>query len=542
MGQRPHIVILGGGFVAMGAMKKLRPAIRRREIDVTVIDRENYKCYHGWVAEFLVGRVGPSNLLNSHRRMFRGARVMAAEVDQIDLARQRVSVTRAFGGVREHVAYDHLIIGLGSVDNLDVYPGLVEHAFKLKTYDDCFRLRTHILTMFEMAEHERDPLERQRLLTFFIAGGGYAGSEVAGEIADHATQLCSREYRGVNRAEVRVVIVHPGSAILPELAGPDETPRHPQLVQYATRHLTDLGVEIITNTYVSSASPNEVRLSNGDRVPTHTIISAVGTVAPPVFADLDVPKDRRGRLAPSANLRVGDFDNVYAGGDAAAVPRPSGGMCPTQALYARAHGILAATNILRSMRSESPLEFSWEAIGQGVPLGRRKAVAELKGIPLKGTLAWAILKCFLVYYTPTWDRRVRLVGDWTATALTGRDIIENSVADADDYELRHHLYQAGEVISREGRVDHFVHVIVEGQVELVHAAEGGEEVVGALGPGDHFGQTWRDHAITETARATTRVRTVTLRADQTRDIQRVMAHLHDLVATTPAEAVAAESN
>lgn len=531
MSKRPHIVILGGGYVGIGAIKVLRSAIRRREVDVTVIDRENYKCYHGWVAEFVVGRVGPSNLLNSNRRIYRGAKLVLAEIEGIDVDDQTVAVSRNFGGIRDTISYDHLIIALGSVDNLEMYPGLVEHAFKLKTYDDCFRLRTHLITMFEMAEQESDPVERRRLLTFFIAGGGYAGAEVAGEIAEHATRLCAKEYRGIDRSEVRVVLVHPDRTILPELMGPDEeAPRHPGLVAYATKWLQRQGVEVLTQSRVSAASPNEVSLSTGERVPTHTIISAVGTSAPPLIAHADFPKDARGRLAPDAFLRLGDRGNIWTGGDCAAVRRPSGGLCPHQALYARNHGITAGRNILRTVRGEALQPFEWEAIGQGVPLGGRKAVGELKGIPVKGTFAWALMKCFLVYYTPTWDRRLRLLADWALAGIIGRDVVDNSVADSDDYEMRHHLYQAGEIISREGRLDRYVHVIVEGEVELLHGSNGHEVVFQTLGPGQHFGQVWRDHTMSESARAKGTVRTVTLRADQTRDIQRLMAHLQELVA------------
>lgn len=535
----PHVVIVGGGFVAIGAMTVLRPAIRRGQVRVTVIDRENYKCFHGVIAEVLVGRVSPMHALNPTRRMFKGAKLHLAEVESIDVAARTVRTARCIDGLRQDLAYDHLVLGLGSVDNLAVYPGLAEHAFKLKTYDDSFRLRSHILTMFETAEIESDPGERRRLLTFFVAGGGYAGTEVAAEIAALTATLAGKEYPHVRREDCRVVLVHPGATILPELYGtPEAARRHPELVDFATKHVAGLGVEILTNTYVVAASPNEVSLSNGDRVPTRTIISAVGTKASPVVAALPVDTDTRGRVIVDDRLRVAGAENVWAAGDCAAVPHIRGGLCPPQALYARAGGVLIGHSVLGAQRGEAPGRFRYRPIGQGVPLGNQTAVAELRGIELKGTFPWLLLKSLLLYYTPSWDRRLRLAADWLITAIVGRDLVESSVADADDYELSHHRYQPGEVILKEGRSDRYTHVVLEGEVELLHGTNGAETVVATVGKGAQFGHAWAATDVAESARAKGVVETVAVRADQSRDLQRLMAHLQQLAAPDSAGEVA----
>ena len=529
MSGAPHVVIVGGGYVAIGAILRLRPAIRRGEVRVTVVDRENYKCFHGVMAELLVGRIAPTHALSPARRVFKDAKLYLAEVDSINLGTRTVATSRQVDGLRQDLVFDHLIIGLGSTDNLNAYPGLAEHAFKLKTYDDCFRLRSHILTMFEMASIEPDEAERRRLLTFFVAGGGYAGTEVAAEIAELASALCGNEYPDVRHDECRVVLVHPGSTILPELYGtPEAARRHPRLVEFATTHVRGLGVEVITDTFVTAASANEVSLSDGQRVATRTIISAVGTKPAPVLEPLDVPKDERGRLLVDDRLRVGGAEGVWAAGDCAAVPFIRGGFCPPQALYARAGGMRIATNILGGLKGEPPRRFSYQAIGQGVPLGAKTAVAELRGVELKGLLPWLMLKSLLLYYTPSWDRRLRLAADWAITAVVGRDLVESSIADADDYELRHHLYQPGEVILKEGRFDRYLHVILEGEVELLRGVDGSEEVVETLGPGGQFGNQWREPDVPESARAVGVVKTVAVRADQTRDVQRLMSHLQEV--------------
>ena len=213
--------------------------------------------------------------------------------------------------------------------------------------------------MFELADIERDPAERRRLLTFFVAGGGYAGTEIAGELADFVRLLTKREYSGIRRDECRVVLVHPGPTLLPELYGSQSTEgqgrgkSYAKLVEYATRHARKLGVELLLETRVAGATPLEVYLSNGEHVPTRTIVSAVGTKAPPLFDTIELPRDERGRVRTDACLRVEGFENVWAGGDCAAVPHPDGGTCPPVGIYALKHGARIGKNLRRVARGQA---------------------------------------------------------------------------------------------------------------------------------------------------------------------------------------------
>ena len=172
----------------------------------------------------------------------------SARSRSIDLEGKRAVVARHLDGHRTEVTWDHVVLSLGVADRTDAYPGLVEHAFRLREYRECFRLKNHIITMFEQAEIEEDPEERRRLLTFFVAGGGYAGTEVIGELSDFARRLTSREYPRVRYDECRFVLVHPGPTILPELYGDDGTgaKAHPKLVEFADQWMRKLGVEVRT--------------------------------------------------------------------------------------------------------------------------------------------------------------------------------------------------------------------------------------------------------------------------------------------------------
>ena len=162
--------MLGGGYVAITLAPALRPAIRAGELTATVVSRTNFQLFHGFTGEMLTGRVGPGNTLSPARRVFRPAGVHVAKIERIDVERKVVTTSRRLDGARFELSYDHAVLALGTSDNFDAYPGLAEHSFKLKTFDDCFRLRNHIITMLELADIEDDPEERGRLLTFFVAG------------------------------------------------------------------------------------------------------------------------------------------------------------------------------------------------------------------------------------------------------------------------------------------------------------------------------------------------------------------------------------
>jgi NADH dehydrogenase len=452
--------------------------------------------------------------------------VHVAEIQKVDLANRQVTTARSIDGARTTLSYDHLVVCLGTRDRSEAYPGLAEHAFRLKAYEDCLALRNHMIEMFELADIEKDPEERRRLLTFFIAGGGYAGTELAGELADLSRLLTKKEYKGIRREECRYVLVHPGPTILPELYGSDGTgpEAHPKLVEAGMRRMRKLGVEVLVNTRVEAATPNEVLLSNGDRIPTRTIISAVGMEPQPIVEQLDLPKDDQGRIVTDEFCRVQGYEDIWAGGDCAAVPLPKhpDATCPSVAIYAMKQGHKIGKNLVRVEEGKPPKPFTYPGIGQGASVGRRYAVAELKGIEIKGFPAWIIWRVLLTYYFPTWDRRLRLMTDWLIWPIVGRDIVELRGSRADEYDIRHNIFQPGEVIAQEERTGKYIHVIVEGEVELLLQQDGMEQVLDTLGPGDHFGTRWLESFEMESARAKTLVRTVALRRDQAPGLQALL--------------------
>ena len=256
----------------------------------------------------VTGRILPSTVLNPGRRVFAPASLHVAEIESIDVEARTVVTSRRLDGARFELEYDRAVVCVGSGENLEAYPGLAEHAFRLKSFHDCFRLKNHIVEMLELADIETDPEERRRLLTFFVAGGGFSGTELAGELADLMRRLTKREYPGIAREECRVLVVHPGPTLLPELYGSQNTERaersYPRLVEYAMNHARKLGVELMLETKVVGVTPGEVYLSNGEHVPTRTIVSAVGSKPWPLLDQIPVPA-RRARTARHGRVPAG---------------------------------------------------------------------------------------------------------------------------------------------------------------------------------------------------------------------------------------------
>jgi NADH:ubiquinone reductase (H+-translocating) len=410
---------VGGGWVAVKLVRSLRPALWRGRAELTVVSRDNFHTVHGLIGEMLTGKIQPQQIIAPTRRVFRPARFFNAEVEAIDPAARTVTATRSLDGRQYVLPYDHLVIGVGVVDDLSRYPGIAEHTTRLKTFWDCFKARSHLFTMLELAEIEPEAEERRRLLTFVLAGGNYAGVEIACDLADFLRLMARTDYRQLRLEEARVVIVHGGEQILPELGK-----SFPGLVRYAARRLKHLRVEVRLETRVAAATPDEVVLSSGERIPTRTIISCSGVAASPLLDRLPFPKDERGRIITDRFLRVGGAANVWAAGDCAAVPHPRGGSCPQLAHYAATGGTQIARNIRRLLAGREPRPYRFAGLGEACSLGHRCAVAQMAGIPLTGFPAWLGWRIIVLsMFMPSWGRRVRLLFDWFATPLLGREIV-----------------------------------------------------------------------------------------------------------------------
>jgi NADH dehydrogenase len=499
MSKPTRVVCLGGGWVALYLSRALRRAIKRGQIELTVVSRDNYSTVHGLIAEMLTCKVQPQQINASVRELIAPAHLHNAEIESVDVKGKSLLTHRSLDGRPHTLPYDHLVVGVGSVEDLSRYAGIAEHTFPLKTFANCCRLRNHLLSVLEMAAIETNPEERRRLLTFVVAGGNYAGVEVACDLVDYFRVLTRKKYPELTFEHFRVVLLEIGPSILPELAG-----RHPHLVRTAIKQVARLRVDVRLNTALGAATADDAVLQSGERIPTRTIITCTGMRPSPLLEQFPFAKDKRGRLETDVNCRVKEAQNVWAGGDCAAVPHPDGGTCPPLAHYAQKAGLNIGANILRSLEGKRLKRYSFSGLGEACTLGHGYAIAHMKGIPACGWFGWIGWRFIvLTMFVPCWKRRVRLMFDWLLTMLLGRDIVNPKT---DEHPgISHVLYEPGQLIVAPDDTRQFHYLIESGEVEFVANAGGSESIHTTLKPGQYFGygtRTLNVHCI----RARTRVR------------------------------------
>jgi NADH:ubiquinone reductase (H+-translocating) len=350
-----------------------------------------------------------------------------------------------------------------------------------------------------MASIETNPEERRRLLTFVVAGGNYAGIEVACDLVDYFRFLTRRRYPELKLQKFRVVLVEAGPRILPELGK-----RHPYLVGYAEKRVQRLGLEVHLNTVLQAATVEEAVLRSGERIPTRTIITCTGMKSSPLLDQFPYERDDRGRLVTDRYCRVPGATNIWAGGDCAAVPHPDGGSCPPLAHYAQKAGANIGGNILRAVAGKPLKPYSFNGLGEACTLGHRCAIAHMKGVPAAGYLAWIGWRCIVVtMFVPSWTRRVRLMFDWWLTLVLGRDLVNPRVDERE--AIYHALYEPGQIIVPAGETRRYHYLVESGEVDVVSNDRGGEILAGSHKAGDYFGDATRPSPDCN-IRARTRVR------------------------------------
>lgn len=416
MSEPKRIVILGGGFAGVTAARRLeRHFGRRADVEVTLVDGENFSLFTPLLPEVPSGSIQAKHIVYPLRATLRRTAVRQAEVRAIDLDRRVVVTAHCPKCAEAPLPFDHLILALGGGTHFFGLPGLSEHARTMKSLADATALHAHLIDRLEHADLVESSAARRGLLTFVVAGGGFAGVETAAQVNDFVRQA-RRYYPRVDATEVRVVLVHSGPRVLPEVSEP--------LSAFALRELTRRGVEVLLDTRVAGCQADRVTLSTGQVVPSHTLVWAAGVAAHPLLAALDVPKGPGGRVEVDACLRSVGRPEVWALGDCAAVPDLArGGVCPPTAQHALRQGKLLADNIAAACLGNEPTPFRYTPQGLMAGLGRRSAVAEVFGLRFSGFPAWWLWRTVYLMKLPGLERKVRVALDWTLDLFFPRDLV-----------------------------------------------------------------------------------------------------------------------
>lgn len=411
-----RIVILGGGFGGVyAALELMRQFPRRSEVEITLINRENFFLFTPMLHEVAASDLDLTHIVNPLRKLLRGVNLFHGEVDAIELADRRLIISHGAEHHHHELGYDHLVLALGSVTNFFDLPGLGEHALTMKSLGDAIHLRNRLIASLEEADFECCAHARESLLTLVVAGGGFAGVETIGAVHDFWLEAV-RFYPNLREDQLRLVLVHSGKVILPELG--------PELGAYAQRKLAGRGIEIRVGTRVTACTPDQVTLSDGTRIPTRTLVWTAGTSPHPLLADLPCAKDH-GRVVVNAQLEAPEYPGVWALGDCAAVPDPStGGACPPTAQHALRQGQVAARNIAASERGLPRQAFAFKGLGQLAAIGKRTGVARILGWKFSGFVAWWLWRTIYLSKLPRAEKKLRVMLDWTLDLLFSKDLVQ----------------------------------------------------------------------------------------------------------------------
>jgi NADH dehydrogenase len=417
--QRTRIVIIGGGFGGVYTARHLdRISGKSPRVQVTLISRHNYFLMTPLLFEAGSGVLEPRHAVNPIRPLLDHARFIEAEVEHIDIEKQTITICPANAGEIDHVPYDHLVLALGGFTNTTVIPG-GEQAFTFKTLGDAMFLRNHIIRVFEWADVEQDAQQKQALLTFVIIGGGLVGVELMGELTTFVKNL-SRLYKHVDAREIRFEMIEAGPKIAPEF---DE-----KLADYSTRVLEHRGVKMRTNMRVKSMSPDRVELPDGSQIMSQTIVMATGVTPSPILSSLPLDKDPRGRVKTDATMRILGRENLWALGDCAVIPDPTGKPYPPLAQHALREARQLAENISAVLKGGQPQPFVYRSKGTLAALGHYKGAGRIYMIDIHGFFAWWVWRTYYLFQMPHWSRRLRIMIDWTVALFFKNDVVQIDMA------------------------------------------------------------------------------------------------------------------
>jgi len=413
----PHkrILILGGGFAGLTVAMELEKKLAQDpSIEITLINRENFFLFTPMLHEVATSDLDLTTIVNPARKMLRHVHFLAGEVDEVDIDQRRVVVSHGFDHHRHTLEFDFLVLGLGSVTNLYGIPGLQEHALTMKTLGDAMRLRNHLIAHLEEADSDCCKTKKP-LLTFVVAGGGFAGVETVAGINDFV-RAALRSYPHLTEDMLRIVLVHSGPVILPEL---DE-----KLGAYAQRKLAERNVEFCLNTKVDRFSDGTVRLSDGTSIHANTLVWTAGISPNPLLETIPCAKER-GRLHVTEFLEVQARPGVWALGDcSAALDRRTGRFYPPTAQHAMRQGQVVANNIIAAVHGTQKKKFRFSTIGQLAAIGRRTGVASILGINFSGFAAWWLWRTIYLSKLPRLEKKLRVAFDWTLDLIFSKDLVQ----------------------------------------------------------------------------------------------------------------------
>ncbi|MFF7265904.1 NAD(P)/FAD-dependent oxidoreductase [Streptomyces sp. NPDC008159] len=424
--ERMRILIVGGGYVGLYTALRLQRQLKRElssgDIEIVVVSPDPYMTYQPFLPEAAAGSISPRHVVVPLRRVLNHCKVVIGEATEINHAKRVATLTTLAteeeGSHAEQLSYDELVLAPGSISRTLPVPGLADFGIGFKTVEEAIGLRNHVIEQMDIASSTRDPAIRDAALTFVFVGGGYAGVEALGELEDMA-RYTARYYHNVKPEDMKWILVEASDRILPEVGE--------EMGRYTVTELRRRNIDVRLHTRLESCADRVAVLSDGARFPTRTVVWTAGVKPHPILAATDLPLNERGRLKCTPELSVEGLSHAWAAGDAAAVPditasEPGKETAPN-AQHAVRQARTLGDNIVRSLRGQ-PLEaYAHKYVGSVASLGLHKGVAHVYGRKLKGYPAWFMHRVYHLSRVPTFNRKARVLAEWTLAGLFKREIV-----------------------------------------------------------------------------------------------------------------------
>ncbi len=400
-GRVSHVVIVGAGFGGLAAAR----ALRRAPLRITIVDRSNHHLFQPLLYQVATAALSPADIASPIRRIFRGqanVAVMLADATAVDVPAKRVILADG------SVDYDILILATGATHSYFGHDAWSLHAPGLKSLKDALLIRQRVLMAFEVAEREPDPVKCRAWMTFVIVGAGPTGVELAGTLAEVTRQTLARDFRHINTASARVILIEASATVLGAYP--------PDLSDAARSQLEKLGVAVWTGVEVTGIDGQGVTIGQ-ERIDARTVLWAAGVAASPLAKSLGVPLDRAGRVMVEPDLTIPGRDDVYVIGDLARLEQ-DGALVPGVAPAAMQEGRHAAVNIIRSLGGQERVVFRYVDKGMLATIGRGAAVARIGRFKTSGLIAWLLWLFVHILFLIGFRNRLVVMIQWAWSYIT----------------------------------------------------------------------------------------------------------------------------
>lgn len=418
------ILIVGGGYAGFYTALKLEKLFRAGEAEVTLVDPLPYMIYQPFLPEVVAGSIEARHTVVSHRRHLKTSKIINGKMIQIDHANKIAFLdVPGLGEIKQ--SYDQIVLTAGAVSRTFPIPGVADNAIGLKTVEEAIEIRNRILGNFDIAANMPAGPSRDRLLTFVVVGGGFAGIEVFAEMRNLASYLI-RYYPGISFADVKFHLIEAMGRIMPEVSQ--------KTSEWVLADLDRRGAKVHLNTQLVSALNGVLELSTGEKFESNVIVWTAGVMASPFMKNTDLPLDDRGRVPALATLQISKdgvaLADAWTAGDVSAVPDLTGGgvggFCVPNAQHAVRQGKLLAANLVANLRGEGIKEYKHKNLGAVAGLGLYNGVFQSGNIVLKGFPAWSAHRVYHGLAIPTLERKWRVIVGWGSNFLFKRDIVSIS--------------------------------------------------------------------------------------------------------------------